>query len=247
MGMKYVHAKDDLLKVPLYGAGGDIAKGAMIKVGATPATDGGLAIKATGASACPDILGRLIQMLDYSVDGESLLDGTAFVTKPIQLAQPCRIFRLEYDLTAASAVVCTAAVTTATMTLTIEDNADGMFIYVVGGTGIGQTNYATADAGTTLTLKAAFGTSLSTDSYFIKILPRFHDIISLSSDGTKLASQAAAGAVKGMILDTLIQRGSRIEQMSPVKHAALTGLNGVTGLHFWADVSFRDTAVYTID
>lgn len=47
------------MNVPIYGAGANIAKGALVKRGATPATNDGMAIVAGGASAIPDILGVL--------------------------------------------------------------------------------------------------------------------------------------------------------------------------------------------
>lgn len=237
--------RHDIVNLPIYGAGADVVQGAFVKRGATPATDNGMLIKASGASATPDIIGRLQQMLDYSVDGETLIAGTAFVTKPILLAQKFRTFRIDYDLTG---IVCTQAVSTTTITLTnLEDNIDAAFLYVSSGLGAGQTNYLTASAAGSATLKAAFGTSLDTTSYVVKILPRFHPLGSLSTDGTKLATQAAAGAINVMVIDTWIQRGSKLEQLNPVKHAALTGLSSVKGLHFYADVAIRDTIPYSID
>lgn len=238
--------KHDIVNLPIYGGGADVLQGAFLKRGPTPGTDNGMLVKASGASATPDIIGRLASMLDYSVDGETLIAGTSFVTKPVILAHNFRIHRIEYDLT--SVIAATQAVSTTTITLTsLEDNIDAAFLYVVSGLGLGQTNYLTASASGSATLKAAFGTSLDTTSNLIKILPRFHPLISLNSDGTKLASQAAAGAINAMVIDTWIQRGSRLEQFNPVKHAALTGLNSVKGLHFYADVAFRDTIPYSID
>jgi len=247
MSIVWKDVKNDAVNLPIYGGAADIAAGAFLTPGTTMATDGGALKKASGASALPDIIGRLAAPLDYSEDGETLANGTAFVTKPVVLAHPFRIHRVEFDLTAASAIQCTEAVNSTTMTVTsLEDNIDASFVYVVSGLGAGQTNFLTASAAGAGTLKAAFGTSLDTTSYFIKILRRFHQLISLSSDGTKIASQAAAGAVTCHVLDLWIQRGSRIEQLSPVKHAALTGLTSVKGLHFWADLAFIDTTPYSI-
>lgn len=248
MGMNVISKdnKHDIVNLPIYGAGADVLQGAFLQRGATPGTNNGMLIKASGTSATPDLIGRLQSMLDYSVDGETLINGTAFVTKPVLLAHNFRTHRLEYDLS--STIAATQAVTTTTITLTnLEDDIDAAFLYVVGGTGIGQTNYLTASAAGSATLKAAFGTSLDTTSTLIKILPRFHQLASLNSDGTKLASQAAAGGITVIVIDTWIQRGSRIEQFNPVKHAALTGLNSVKGLHFYADVAFRNTVPYSID
>lgn len=233
-------------KLPVYGAGADIKQGAFLMRGATPATDNGALIKASGSSAVPDIVGRLLELHDYSVTGDTLIAGTSFVTHPVELVGGVRIFRLQYD--PASVIDATQAVSTTTLTLTsLEDNIDAAFLYVQAGTGVGQTNYLTASASGSCTLKAAFGTDLDTSSDLIKILPRFHQIISLNSDGTMLASQAAAGAVTGFVVDSFIDRGNGLEQLDPTKHAALTSLNRTGYPKFYADVVIRNSAFYTID
>jgi len=234
------------VNAPVYGAGADILRGALLKVGTTPATDNGMLIKASGSSAIPDSFGILGELHDYSVTDDTLIDGTKFVTHPVELIAPVRIITIEFDLT--STVTCTEAVTTTTMTVTsLEDDIDAAFLYVASGTGAGQTNYLTASAAGSCTLKAAFGTNLDTTSKFIKILPRFHDLISLNSDGTKLASQAAVGAVKAMIFDIRAVYGGRDVILDPTKHAALTGLNSYKDTKFYAEVCLRDTAVNTVD
>lgn len=236
------------LNAPVFGAAADIVAGAFLTRGATPATNNGMLIKASGASAIPDILGILNSMLDYSEDGETLIAGTAFVTKPVELITPFRVARVEYSLASADLITCTQAVSTTTMTVTsLEDDIDAAFLYVDEGLGAGQTNYLTASAAGSCTLKAAFGTSLDTTSKFVKILPRFHQLGALNSDGNKLTSQAAAGAVAVMILDTYIERNGQMEQMNPVKHAALTGLNSLQSIRFYADVLIRNPIPYSID
>lgn len=247
--MRIAQYEPDLhLNLPVYGGSADILEGALLKVGTTPGTDNGVLIKASGFSAIPDIVAVLRELHDYSVSGDTLIAGTNFVTRACQLVAPVRVIRAKYSLATADLIQCTQAVSTTTMTVTsLEDDIDAAFVYVDEGTGAGQTNYLTASASGSCTLKAAFGTSLSTDSYFAKILPRFHDIMGFNSDGTLLASRAAAGAVKGMILDTWIRRNGKIEQLNPVKHAALTGLTSVPDLAFYQDIVIRDSAFYTVD
>ncbi len=233
-------------RLPIFGSGSDILLNAFVKRGPTPATDNGELIKASGTGASPDIIGRLAELHDFSVTGDTLIDGTNFVTHPVHIAHPFRIFRLEYDLS--SLISATQAVTTTTMTISsLEDNIDAAFWYVVSGSGLGQTNYSVASATGNTTLKAAFGTNLSTSSRLIKILPRFHQIISLNSDGTMIASQAAAGAIKGMVIDTHIKRNGSISQMDPTTHAALTSLNNARSVKFYADVAIRDTIPHSVD
>ncbi len=245
--MKIVnYGPDHKLNVPIYGAGASIEKGALVKRGATPATDNGMAVKASGASAIPDILGILTAGLNYASEGETLIDGSKFVVKPVELVNPVRAVRIEYDKS--SMITCTQAVSTTTLTLTsLEDNIDAAFLYVAEGLGIGQTNYLVASAAGSATLKAGFGTNLDTTSKLLKILPRFHQIFSLNSAGTKLASQAAAGAVNGIVLDSFIERNGRLEALDPTKHAALTKLNSLSSIRFYADVLIRDAIPYSID
>jgi len=234
------------INVPIYGAGANITKGALVMRGATPATNNGMAIKATGASALPDILGVLTTGLNYATDGETLIAGTSHVVKPVEPVNSFRCVRLEYDKT--SQITCTQAVSTTTMTVTsLQDDIDASFLYVSEGLGIGQTNYLTAAAAGSCTLKAAFTTSLDTTSKFLKILPRFHLLGGLNSAGTKLSSQAAAGAVNVVVIDTFIERNGRMEALDPTKHAALTGLNDLASVRFWADVLIRDAIPYSID
>lgn len=246
MGRIVTYDRDYKLNVPVYGAGADIAKGALIKRGPTPATNNGMAIVAGGTSAIPDVLGVLTTGLTHATEGETLINGTKHVVKPVEPVNPFRCLRLEYDKT--STITCTQAVTTTTMTVTsLQDDIDASFLYTVAGTGLGQTNYLTASAAGSCTLKAAFGTALSTDTTFLKILPRFHLLGGLNTAGTKLSSQAAAGAVNIVVIDSFIERNGRMEALDPTKHAALTGLNSLSSVRFWADVMIRDAVPYSID
>lgn len=232
--------------LPVYGAGADIAADSFLKRGATPATNNGMLITHNGSGAAVDLVGILECLHDYSVVGDTLIDGTGFVTQPVELIDAPPIITIEFDLS--STITCTEAVSTTTMTVTsLEDNIDGAFIYVVSGTGAGQSNYLTASAAGSATLKAAFGTSLDTTSKFIKILPRFHKLLSLNSAGTKLANQAAAGSLTGTIIDIRLQRSESIYQIDPTKHAALTGLNNVKDLRFEADIVLFDGLLNPVD
>lgn len=241
-------------QLPVTGAGSDIPANSPLKRGDTPATNNGMLIPAGGTSAIADILAILEELHDFSESGDTNIGGTVFATRAMELIDCPPIITISYDLTAANAIACTQAVSTTTMTVTsLEDNIDGAFLYVVSGTGAGQTNYLTASANGSCTLKAAFGTSLDTSSKFIKILPRFHKLLGLSTDGTKLSSQAAAGAVLGTIIDMRIRKSGVTEQVSPLKHAAITGLVDASGtlipkdLRFEADIVLFDGLLNPVD
>jgi hypothetical protein len=240
-----------VLNCPVFGSGSDILAGALLKRGPTPGTNNGELIQAdSNTTAAADALGILMELHDYSVTGDNLIAGTNFVTHKVELLSPARIVRAEYQLSSAGtgAIACTQAVSTTTLTLTsLEDDIDAAFLYVVGGTGAGQTNYLTASAAGSCTLKAAFGTNLDTTSYLVKILPRFHQFAGLSSDGTKLATYAAVGVHTVIVLDSYIVRNGRVDSLDPTKHAALTGLNSIRSLRFEADLMFRNTIPASID
>lgn len=237
-----------VFNLPIYGAGADILAGAVMKRGPTPATNNGALVRGdANTTGSIDAVGILMEMLDYSVTGETLIAGTSFVVKPVELFSPARIVRASYDLVTA-VITASQAVSTTTITLTsLEDNIDAAFLYVAQGLGAGQTNFLTASASGSATLKAAFGTSLDTTSKLVKILPRFHPLAGLSADGTQLGSYAAVGVHTVSIIDSYIVRNGREEQLSPVLHAALTGLDNLRSLRFEADLMFRDTISASID
>src|SRR3990167_10078179 len=120
------------MNLPIWGNAADVPLAAMVKKGPTPATNNGALIAATGNSEHLDIIGILGELLDYSVDTETLVDGTTFVTKSVEIIPGHRIVTIEYSQAAADDVACTQAVTSTALTLTsLEDNIDAAFLYVV--------------------------------------------------------------------------------------------------------------------
>ena len=236
------------MNLPVWGNGADVPNAALLKKGPTPATNNGALIAATGNSEHLDIIGVLGALLDFSVVGETLVDGTDFETLPVDILPGHRIMTVDFSLDAADDIDATQAVNTTTITLTsLENDIDAAFLYVVRGTGSGQLQYLTASAAGSATLKAAFGTALDTTSRIIKIVPRFHTLLSLNADGTKLASQAAAGAMESFIvLDIRMIANDADNPLNPVTDPGRTGLNNARGLRFVAELMFRDTATYSL-
>ena len=233
--------------IPIYAAAADIPNGAMLRVGTTAGTDFGAAVVASGSSDIPGMLGYLEETLDYSVDGETLQNGSDFVRKKVGLAFNNPTFELEFSLATADSIVATSSGTTLTVG-SLEDNIDASFIYVAAGTGRGQLQYLAASAAGSATLKAAFGTALDgSTSRIIKILRRFHSLVSLTADGTKLSSQAAVSAVNARIMDIrMIRASEKDECLDPEVHPGKTGLHNAP-VRFVADVIWLTTASYTID
>jgi hypothetical protein len=240
------YGADHATNLPVSGEGAALVAGALLKRGATPASYNGMLILADGASAIPDHIGILKEA--HAAADDTLIAGTVFTTRKVELTIPYRVVRAEYDQATAATVACTQAVSTTTLTLaSLEDDIDAAFLYVAAGTGAGQTNYLTASAAGSCTLKAAFTTDLDTSSYIVKILPRFHKLLAFNSAATKLASQAAAGAVKGFVIDTIIEIDGHEKQMSPVRHAALTGLAASgRSTKIWADICITDSGPYPV-
>ena len=239
------YGPDNKINFPVSGGGTALVIGALLKKDTTtPGTMNGHLRLHTGTTGSSPL--ALLQQA-HPTAADTDVAGTIFTTRPCDVIIPLRILRLEYSQAAADFIAATQAVTTTTITLTsLENDIDAAFLYVVSGTGAGQTNYLTASADGSATLKAAFTTNLATSSRLIKILPRFHDLISLSADGTRLSSQAAAGGIRGVVLDTWIVRNNREDQMNPTSHDALTNLNGLASLRFEADVALIDSIVYRI-
>lgn len=235
--------QDRILNLPVSGNGTDLVVGAVLARGVQ---NGALRPATT-----TDFMGILRQA--HTASGfDTDTAGTVFSTRQCELLAPITRIRAYFSMATADLVTCTQAVTTTTMTVTsLENGITAGFLYVVSGTGAGQTNYITASTSGSCTLKAAFTTSLDTTSKFIKILPRFHDLVVLNSDYTKLSSTDAVGTVPVMIFDIGMVKDDNEVSLDPTKHAALTGLqsggaNFEPGLKFWADIAFRDTAVYTL-
>ncbi len=233
--------------IPIYANSVDVPNGAMVKVGVTADTDLGAAVLASGSSDIPGILGVMEETLDYSVDGQTLQNGTSFVRKKVGLAFNNPVFELEFSQATADSIVASSSGATLTVG-SLEDNIDASFVYVAAGAGRGQLQYLAASASGSATLKAAFGTALDgSTSRIIKILRRFHALVSLTSDGTKLSSQAAVGAVNARILDIrMISAGGKDEILDPTIHPGKSGLHS-SPVRFVADVIFLTTASYTID
>lgn len=247
------YQKELELKIPVSGAGAAIPIGSLLGKKTTPASNNGHLELLSGNNANINGIGILkgahATANDCDVAGttysETGIDATSTV-HPIELVQPWRIIRMEYSQASADLITVTSNVGTTLTIGSLETNIHAAFIYVVSGTGAGQTNYVTGSSAGSCTLKAAFATTLDATSKIIKILPRFHGLISLNSAGQRLSSQAAAGAMKWGIVETWYVNGNNEQRMSPTAHAALTGLQNVQSLRFEADVAVVPNLIYAL-
>jgi hypothetical protein len=257
------YAPEFKLKAPISGQTTNLKKGALVgKAVSDSTTQNGHLQLFSGFSKLANAVGILneahtatgndvdVAGTTYNEPGRngiSASDITKASVHPVELIVPGRVVRIDYSLATGDSISTTSTVTTTALTLTsLEDDIEAAFLYVSVGTGIGQINYLTASVAGSATLKAAFGTNLdATTSKLVKILPRFHLLYGLTSDGTKLASQAAAGAMEGVILETYLVQNGREQILNPQLDSTLTGLNSLASLRIQADLLIRDSLPYT--
>lgn len=237
--MKFLYdiagAQANIQKVPVYQAGATALKAGVALIrGTTAGTDQGAAILATGALA--DIIGVLEQatsVTDYAI-------GTANNMAKV-CVNPMAVYMAEYDQ--ASVVTATSASSGTTINCTsIENIAEG-WIYTVGGTGPGELLLVTAGGSNTLTVNTAPAVAFDNTTTFIKVLPKFHELIAVNSTGDKLASQAAAGSGKARVLENFFKyTGQALVALDPTKHDAIKGLNSLS-VKFYSAIMFLDHAL----
>lgn len=238
------YTPDMQIDLPVSGHGTAMVVGALLKKGSTSATDNGH-LKILSGTTGNKHVGILQEA--HATANDTDIPGTIYTLHPVDIIIPYRVVRLEFSQASADLITLTSAVTSASLTLTsLEANIETAFIYVVSGTGAGQTNYFTASGAGTATLKAAFGTNLDTTSKIIKVVPKFHELISLNTAGTKLSSQAAAGAIRCVALQTFIVQNNVEKDLNPVTDSALTKLNNLASLRFEANVALVDSIVYQV-
>lgn len=217
---------------PVYGAAVDIVAGAVVMRGATGETDHGLLV--VGAGALADVVGVLEELHDYSVSGDSLLAGTAYVKRKVTI-NPFAVYLAQYDSSDTAAVASTS---TTTVTITsLEDDIDAGWL--LGNDG--QIQWLAASASGSATSKSSSGwTSANT---VLKVLPLFHQLGKINTAADKLGTDAAAGSGLIVVLENYIEAdGVKMEPLDPTKHSGVTYSNPKV----FSDIRFRDHAFQTL-
>ena len=106
--------------IAVFGAAADLEEGAAVMRGATPGTDGGFLILASGALT--DIIGVMAEEHVNTVSGDDSNTGGTNYTRKKVIINPFAIFLAEYLLTDDMDVLSTSG-TTVTIT-SLEDNID---------------------------------------------------------------------------------------------------------------------------
>lgn len=251
--------KSRVYKLPVYGAGADLARGTVLIPGVTAETDDGVLINST-ATSMVDALGVLVQLHDFSASGDALVTGavpwfridtansrTETPTREVELLDAGCLLLMDYDTS--DTMTGSSSSTTVTVA-SLEDNIDTGFIYGVSGTGAGQLGFIDTSASGSCTLDAAPTVAYSSTP-LLKILPLFHTLlkvaIATATAPTKIGTDAAAGSARALIVQRYITVNGLREEMDPVDHDARTGLNSAAQLSFQAVVRIQDSAFDPID
>lgn len=228
-------AEPIIREYPVYGAGVDIVRGAVVMRGATGETDLGLVV--VGAGGLADVVGVLEELHDFSVSADALQAGTVYSAAYRKICiNPFGVWRAEYDSTDTAAVASTSG-TTVTIT-SLEDNIDGGWL--LGDDGLLQW-IVTSASGSCVTKAATGWTSANT---VVKILPLFHQLIKINTAADEIGTDAAAGAGRACIQQSWIKaRGVPFQRLDPVKHAGTTFTSPV----IYSDINFLNHAMNPID
>lgn len=227
-----------IVKLPLYGGAADIVDGALIMPGVTAETDLGLFIKAATAGA--DAVGTLRGLHDYSVVGDSNVDGTSWVEGEVELADQYTPLWVEYDQSDTADVASTS---TTTVTITsLEDNIDTSWLFSTDGAGNGKLAFLTTSASGSATSKTATGWT-SADNV-IKILRLGHQVAKLNTNADKIGTDAAAGSWTVFILENWVESSEYgLQRLNPTVHDNQT----LTNAKFYAKLLVRNTAGHTTE
>lgn len=219
------------LDLQVDGAGSAIEEGALIMPGVTDETDRSVFIKASGAGA--DAIGILKEAhaagaaYDPAPDTGLVYDAGIY---KVQVILPGDMVAAEMS-DSASDDVDVASFTTATPTITnLEDDIDGSWAYVRDGTSVGLLAYIKESAAGSCVFKSTPTTALDNTSKLIIMRKIAHQLVSINSAATKIASSAAAGSLPWRVLRNQVKLpGSEgWVNLDYTKHDNLTGLN-VTG------------------
>ena len=253
--------KSRLIRLPVYGAGADLAAGAILIPGVTAETDDGVLINST-ATSLVDAIGVLAELHDYSESGDALVTGavswfqldtanarTQLPARQVELLDAHTILKIPYDTSDTAAVASYSAPTVTISSL--EDNIDTAFLYIVGGTGAGQLGFVDTSAAGSCTVDTNFTTALDNTSTVIKILPLFHNLVKIAvataTAETKIGTDAAAGSARIVVIANHMVRRGLDEFMDPLYHDTLSGLSSLARLEFYSEIAVQNTALHPVD
>lgn len=234
-----------LLEVPIDGVGADIPAGAVVMPGTTYTDSAAHTVGAfvLGSGACDDALGILTSIHDFSAVGDTTSeDGAVYVKGVVMPFLPgCQVAaELIND---ASNDIDVSSYTSADIVISASDDnnaAEGGWVYVRAGTGVGQLMYIVATSSTHLIPKAAPATALDNTSKLVFLGREGALLSTLDSTGVYISSDLTSPALPWRTIRNEIKYDGleRWVRLSPKDHSPMTGLNS-------KNVKFRSIMVPT--
>lgn len=217
-----------IVQVPFTGKGSVVADEAYVIPGVTQGTDLGLAIPySSGAPA--NIVGRLLGA--SAVANDSVQAGTLWSYREVELLDSIELVEMDYSMATADLLAVTSVSGTTVTITSLENNADGGWMYAVSGTGAGLLAFCTAINSGTATTKTATGWDSTTK--VIRIHRFGHGLITLNSNVNSIKSTAAAGSFTAFNFENYIDfQGNGISKvlLNPVLHDNLQLVPSVGGV-----------------
>lgn len=237
-----VDGSDSVNKVslPCEGASADMVEGAALIVGVTAGTNQGYMIIAPTTTV--DVIGVLSAKFAGATTDSNPTTGVAYYQDVV--INPFALWEIEYSTTASDLVACSSASSSTTFNMTSIEQVTGGWIYLASGTGAGQLRVITACTTNEMTTKTAFSPVTSTDTYFVKIVPQGHSVVTLIAAATKIGTAAAAGDETIRILTNKFMTDKHpYQELNPNKHNAINdGILDDLHPRFFAVGMFRNHA-----
>ncbi len=219
-------------QVPVYGNGAAILEGAAVMRGATPGTNQGFAIVATGALAkVIGVMNVTHALVAAGLDSKQDATAYTYLEKRV-IVNPDSVFLIEHTTPTVSAIAVASTSTTTVTITSLEDDIDGGWLWGSDN----QLQYLTSSASGSATTKTATGWTSATK--VTKIHQLFGILIALDATAVKIANAAAAGSGKVAILESYIHSNAVPRQrLDPTKHS---GITYDSGIKIFQDVLFTD-------
>ncbi len=226
-----------ITEVPILAASTLIPAGAALIRGVTGGTNKGYGI--VGVSPFTDFIG--VTEEPYKVADTQSVQSTGVTKFRKVCVNPFAVYRAEFSQATGDTLTGATSATTVYSLTSIED-INGGFIYVVSGQAKGQLQYIVSQSSGVLNTLTALSPVVALGDYIIKIFPRFHKLVDLTTDATKIGGTGGSGAAAGSgvmtVLDIYIQADTiPFQKLDPALHSGLTGLD-TKNPRFFADIIF---------
>lgn len=219
------------LKMPLFGGGTTINKGAAVMRGSTDGTNMGYGI--VGASALTNFVGVTEEPFLAATLDNTPTTGTRYLMTTVRCS-PSGIWKANYQTTFATAntdcLALTATTPSTAPTVTSGENIGGGWL--LGNDGF--LTYVESSSTGTYTVKTqptaannATGAAWTSSTLVIKILPMFDPLLNLTATADNIkGGTAAQGSWNVRVLNNFIRcAGHDNEMLDPTKHSGINMWN----------------------